>query len=191
MPAGRRAPPRVPSAARSRATTTAHIAGKQGQVCHQQERGEHRDRGRQAAERRHRLDEPVERAGEVDAAGEEAERQRTSASRGRGRRRCGGAPARPRAASARTRRRPGARTWGSSAPAGRRRGELARNPGVELFFFFQALDDLLRLIAILVASDLDLVAARSEDRRPRGMPDSPCATRRRTMPLAAVRSRRT
>src|SRR6188768_4121862 len=81
-------------------------------------------------------------------------------SRGRVRRRCGGAPERPRAASGRTRRTPGARTWGSSAPAGRRREELARNPGVELFFFFQALDDLLRLIAILVASDLDLVAAR-------------------------------
>ena len=37
-----------------------------------------RQRRRQAAERGHRLDEPVERAGKIDRAGQQAEEQRAS-----------------------------------------------------------------------------------------------------------------
>ena len=76
----RRRGPHRPRAARDHHRTRRR---KQRQICHEQERGEHRHRSRQAAERRHRLDEPVERDGEVDAAGEEAERERASRARGR------------------------------------------------------------------------------------------------------------
>ena len=59
--------------------------GKERQVGNEQARDEDRDRQRQPAERRHRLDQPVERAGEIAGAGQQAEEE-GAASRPRRRR---------------------------------------------------------------------------------------------------------
>ena len=97
--------------------------GKKREVGDEQRRREHRDRRREPAEGRHRLDEPVQRAGEVDA------RRRRGRGRTRGERswsRRVPAPTPRGAASARAMRRRDGRTSGSSGRGGRPRAALAR-----------------------------------------------------------------
>ena len=177
-----RAPParlRGPRRPHTRATMTATNAGKQREVGDQQAPRRHRERQADAAEGPQHVGRPVQRAAEVD--------RRPSPGRARTRGAAARRPARTSATSSGDERDPRdgrmAESRKAAAPAGRRRGRLAGNPGlVSLVFAKQALREHVGLPFVLERPDPDAEhwpacpRARARRRRRRIASPSGCFT---------------